>query len=112
MNEEFISKLAGMEEGTNFHTWVKWTCNTESAAVLLEEDIPAGTYSLRDGRMIGAAFTSAADAGENAHAVLKWLVESGVDVELAKSMVVDMAKKADHKTLMNAMSSFLGTSWR
>jgi hypothetical protein len=112
MNEEFISKLAGMEEGTNFHVWVKWSCTTEDATVLVENDIPAGSYSLMDARKIGAAFTSSADAGENAHAVLKWLVESGVDIELAKGMVVDMAKKADHKTLMDAMTSFLGTSWR
>jgi hypothetical protein len=100
------------EDLTNFHTWVKLACSIGGATVLVENDIPAGSYSLRDARMIGAAFTSAADAGENAHAVLEWLVESGVDLELAKTMVVDMAKKADHQTLMNAMGSFLGASWR
>jgi hypothetical protein len=100
------------ENLTNFHTWVKWSCNTEDATVLVENDIPAGSYSPRDARKIGAAFTSNADAGENAHAVLKWLVDSGVDLELAKTMVVDMAKKADHSALMKAMGSFLETSWR
>lgn len=97
-----------MDEGTNFHTWVKPVANIEKGYVLLENDIPAGTYSPRDAGLIGLAWEESSRKAESMHAVIGWLIESGMPDDKVEAAVLDLLKKQDSEALISALAPLLG----
>ncbi len=96
------------ESLTNFHTWVKPAANIEKGFVLLENDIPAGTYTPRDARLIGSAWSDSSRKAESMHAVITWLVENGMPEDKVEGAVLGLLKQQDSAALVQALSPLLG----
>lgn len=102
--------MSAQESLTNFHTWVKPAANIEKGFVVVENDIPAGTYTARDAALIGEAFSNSATRCEDMHAVITWLLESGMPGDKVEAAVLDLQKKQDRIALGRALSPLLGRS--
>jgi hypothetical protein len=100
--------VSEQESRTNFHTWVKPVANIEKGHVLLENDIPAGTYTPGDAALIGSAFSTSATKAEDMHAVITWLIENDMPEDKVEGAVLGLLKKADSDALIRALSPLLG----
>lgn len=87
---------------------VRWAAGTDKGVVILDHDIPAGTYTPEDATRLGAKLAEAAQKATDGHNVLAWLTEAGINAEQARDLVQALAVKADNAALMKALAPLIG----
>lgn len=91
---------------------VRWAADTDKGVVILDHDIPAGTYTPEDASRLSSKLAEAAQKATDSHHVLAWLTEAGVDAEQGRAAVLALTAKADSAALMQALAPLLGRpSW-